>query len=199
MYFKRLCTGFILASITMIASADNSIWAKSYKEQAQGQLQQAVNTLQPMIKKNNEFALMRYAYLEYLQGRYNESISIYENVIDLNPASIDAKLAITLPLMAQLRWRQVKHYSLEVLKLSHWNYSAHVKLMIAEEGMRNWKTLEKHAAQLAKTYPTDSTALVYLARANAWQGEIKQANSVYKEVLIRVPGHIEASNYLKNN
>ena len=100
--------------------------------------------------------------------------------------------------MAQQRWRQVKSYSLQVLHLSHWNYTAHVRLMIAEEAMRNWSALDKHAAQLSRAYPSDATVFVYLARANAWQGDVAAAKAAYKKVLVRVPGHIEASDYMKN-
>jgi cytochrome c-type biogenesis protein CcmH/NrfG len=37
---------------------------------------------------------------------------------------------------------------------------------------------------------------VYLARGEAWQGNVKKAQAAYAQVLERVPAHVEAGNYL---
>ncbi len=190
---------FVSAMMTATTYAGASVWEKSYQLALAGKYEQAASVIETMADSGNEFAVLRYAYLLYLQGENADSISYYSKAIDLNPDSIDAKLGITLPLIAQKRWRQVKSYSLQVLRMSHWNYTAHVRLMIAEEGLRKWDSLAEHAAQLAKAYPSDATALVYLARAQAWQGDVAAAKAAYRKVLVRVPGHIEASAYLKNN
>ncbi len=176
--------------------AGDSVWKKSQQLEAKSKYQQAASVIESKAASNNEYAVLRYAYLKYLQGEYNDSIRSYKKAIELNSASIDARLGITLPLMAQQRWRQVKSYMLHVLQLSRWNYTAHVRLMLAEEGMRKWTTLEQHAEQLAKVYPGDATVLVYLARANVWQGDDAAAKAAYAKVLIRLPGHIEANNYI---
>jgi cytochrome c-type biogenesis protein CcmH/NrfG len=68
--------------------------------------------------------------------------------------------------------------------------------MISEEGEKKWDTLAKHAKQVTQRYPSDATALVYLARANAWMKNDSEASRAYKKVLERIPGHIEATQYL---
>jgi hypothetical protein len=40
---------------------------------------------------------------------------------------------------------------------------------------------------------------VYWARAEAALKRTRKAKEVYAQVLERVPGHIEATNYLRNN
>jgi len=190
---------FVSAIMTATAYAGASVWEKSYQLALAGKYEQAASVIETIADSGNEFAVLRYAYLLYLQGENADSISYYSKAIELNPDSIDAKLGITLPLIAQKRWRQVKSYSMQVLHMSHWNYTAHVRLMLAEEGLRKWGSLAEHAAQLAKAYPSDATALVYLARAHAWQGDVAAAKAAYRKVLVRVPGHLEASAYLKNN
>ncbi len=189
----------ILFFVASSCYAGSSVWQKSYQLALAGKYEQAASAIETIADSGNEYAVLRYAYLMYLQGEYADSISYYSKAIELNPDSIDAKLGITLPLIAQKRWRQVKSYSLQVLRMSHWNYTAHLRLMIAEEGLRKWDSLAEHAAQLAKAYPSDATALVYLARAHAWQGDVAAAKVAYRKVMVRVPGHIEASAYLKNN
>ena len=189
---------FSLFLVSLNTLAGESVWAMSYQLQAKGNFKGAAKLLMPQAQKNNEYALLRVAYLNYMQRDYESSIKYYSKAIKLTPKSIDAKLGITLPLMAQQRWRQVKHYTLQVLKQSHWNYIAHLRLMIAEEGMSKWESLSSHAQKLSEVYPTDATALVYLARAYAWQNNISAAKSTYKKVLMRIPNHIEATKYLKN-
>jgi len=199
MFNKRNILTLILLFVASGCYAGSSAWEKSYQLAAAGKYEQAASVIEVMADSGNEYAVLRYAYLMYLQGENADSISYYSKAIELNPESLDAKLGVILPLIAQKRWRQVKSYSLQALRMSHWNYTAHVRLMIAEEGLRKWDALAEHAAQLANTYPSDATALVYLARAKAWQGDVAAAKAAYQKVLVRVPGHIEASAYMKKN
>ena len=67
---------------------------------------------------------------------------------------------------------------------------------MAEEGQRQWQTLREHSDQLHERYPSDATILVYRARAHYWLGNIKGARENYLQVLQRVPGHIEAEQFL---
>ena len=100
--------------------------------------------------------------------------------------------------MAQGRWKEASRYLKQVIGQSPYHYLAHVRLMICEEGLRQWEILEKHSQSMAAYYPSDATILVYLARAYAWQDKETQAQATYKRVLQRFPNHIEANNFLKN-
>ncbi len=196
---KSIILFFSLILLSLNCTAGNTAWKKSYQLEAQGKFKDAASQLIPLVQKNNEYALLRTAYLYYMQRDYGSSIEYYSQAIKLAPKSIDAKLGITLPLMAQQRWRQVKFYTLQVLKQSHWNYTAHLRLMMAEEAMGKWKTLESHAKQLSEVYPGDATSLVYLARAYAWQNNTAAASSTYTKVLQRIPAHIEAKSFLNKH
>jgi hypothetical protein len=85
-----------------------------------------------------------------------------------------------------------------VLSESQWNYTAHVRIMIGEEALSRWEDLAKHAAEVSARYPTDATILVYWARAEAALKHTRKARELYAQVLERVPGHIEASTYIRN-
>jgi tetratricopeptide (TPR) repeat protein len=173
-------------------------WAESYRLEALTQYDSAATALAPIIKANprHEFAILRQGWLNYLRGAHNESIRDYQKALDINPASLDARLGLMLPLIAQQRWREVASHANKVLAVAPWNYYAHVRLMISEEGERKWDTLAKHAAKVSQHYPSDATVLVYLARANVWMQKDKEARRAYERVLERVPNHIEALQYL---
>lgn len=192
---------FLIFSCPAWAAADNiqNQWASSYALEANGQYEQAAALMMPEMDhgKAGEFALLRYGWLNYLQGNYNDAIRAYRRALERNTRSVDARLGITLPLLAQKRWREASRYLNQVLAQSPLHYTAHIRLMICEEGQRKWETLAKHAQNISAYYPTDATPLVYLARAYAWQGKRNQTAETYARVLIRYPANVEASRFLK--
>jgi len=198
---KRLTLLFL----TLLVSGHGNVmaskfWAESYRHEAMGEYANAAKDIEPLLrhKPDHEFALTRHAWLNYLQGKNNAAIEDYKNVAKLNPKSLDAMLGITLPLLAQKRWREAASYATKVLAIAPWNYFAHVRLMICEEGQEQWKTLAFHANAVSKRFPTDTTILVYQARANSHLGNIPTARTLFKKVLERIPNHVEAKQFLNN-
>ncbi len=195
--FQMIVT-FIIVVGNSISWAAVDPWAESYRLEALSQYDNAAKVMGSIIKNNpkNNFAVSRRGWLNYLRGAHNESVRDYQNALDINPKSLDARLGILLPLLAQQRWREVSSNANKALKIAPWNYYAHVRLMISEEGEKKWDTLAKHAGNVSQRYPSDATVLVYLARANDWMKKDKEARRAYERVLERVPGHIEAAQYL---
>jgi tetratricopeptide (TPR) repeat protein len=182
-----------------LALANAEVWTESYRLESLTRYEQAAEVLAPILKKEpkNEFIFLRLGWLDYLRGSHNGAIDNYKQALSVNDKSLDARLGLILPLLAQQRWKEAAKFAQEVLQTAPWNYYAHVRLMIAEEGMRQWQTLAKHADEVYLRYPSDATILVYLARANRWLGKVNEAKSAYQKVLQRIPGHIEALQYLE--
>ncbi len=192
---------YILAALFLLSplcNAKDSVWKQSQQFEEKGDYEKAAAVIKPWIVSNDEYALLRYAHLKYMQGEYNESIKYYKKAIELNTKSLDAKLGITLPYIAQQRWRQVKIYTRQVLVRSDWNYSAHERLMLAEKNTKKWHTLNRHAGELTTIYPSDAATLAYFAYAKAKQGDVSVASEAYKKVLMREPDNVEAGDYLDN-
>jgi len=116
---------------------------------------------------DREFALLRYGWLLYLGGNYTDSIQAYQRSLKLNTRSIDARLGVMLPLIALGYWEKVKLTATQVLGGAPKNYLAHVRLMIAEEGLKQWDVLSIHSAKVSTYYPGDIFILQYYARAEA--------------------------------
>lgn len=196
---KKIILMIFTTFITNTANAANSdFWSKSYKYEAEGKYLEAAAVIEKNLNRSSdkEFALIRYAWLSYLLGNYDDSIANYQKAIAINQESIDAKLGITLPLLAKQSYSKTKRYAKQVLEVSPWNYTAHMKIMLCEQAQKRWATLKNHAANLSKHYPTDTTVLVFLARAYAKLDEADSAVDIYKKVLIRYPDHYEALNYI---
>jgi len=176
-------------------------WEISHKLEQKADYAGATQAIQGVLKNNfqHEYAQTRSGWLSYLQKDYSTSVSHYKTAIEINPKSLDAKLGITLPLMAQGRWREAANYSKEVLIVSPHHYYAEIRLMACEEALLQWDALLEHAQRVSRIYPTDATVLIYLARAASVSGNNNKAIDTYKDVLERLPGNLEAIRFLASN
>ncbi len=196
-----MAAAMLLSSSVVYAKEVKSDWMDSYTLEASGQYEKAAAVLVPYLGsgERSEFATLRYAWLNYLQGNFNDAASAYKKAMAQNARSLEAKLGVALPLMAQQRWREATRYLKQVLAQAPMNYTAHVRLMACEEGLRQWHELEMHAETVASYYPSDATVLVYLARAYAWQHRPLLAKSTYNKVLMRMPAHVEALQFVQSH
>ncbi|MDP2810271.1 MAG: hypothetical protein Q8O34_08990 [Rhodocyclaceae bacterium] len=190
---QKLLLTVVLSCLPLLARAD--VWSESYRLEALSRYADAAAQIENQVR-NNEYAQIRHAWLLYLQGRFEDAIAGYKRAQAMNPRSIDASLGVTLPLMAQWRWQEAAEVARAVLSKAPGHYTATVRLLVAEEAMKQWRPMAEDAAQLAARYPTDATAWVYVARAEAWQNNVDRAREAYARVLQIVPGHIEATRYL---
>lgn len=201
MEFCRFRKRLLFLLLIFAATASANEWADSYLLEGQGQYSRAIQAINPILKENpdHEFALLRTAWLRYLNRDYNASIRDYRRALEVNRDSLDAQLGLTLPLLAQARWREAAEAARKVLSVAPWNYYAHLRLLVAEEGEGRWDTLATHANEVAKRFPADATILVYLARAEARRGNTDAAVAAYRAVMERYPEHAEATAVIAAN
>jgi tetratricopeptide (TPR) repeat protein len=184
--------------ITTQAVAQEAAWQSSYQLEAAGKYTEALAAIDTVAANgpDAELKILRRGWLYYLPGRFDESIREYRLAIDRNAKSVDARLGITLPLLAAKRWREAEQSAQAALALAPNNYTAMLRLVIALEAQKDWNIMAKVAANMVASYPTDASAYVYLARANAWLGKRDEAHAAYESALSRYPGHLEAKAYL---
>lgn len=200
----RQISGWLFAALLVQVSsaigqtAAGNAWSNSYALEASGRYGEAAQAVEPLLREGttHELALMRRAWLNYLQGRHTEALRDYNQVLFVNSSSLEARLGLTLPLLAQKRWNEAASEARKVIAVSAWDYTAHLRLLLAEEGERRWDDMARHAAQLVARYPSDATFHLYLARAEAWRGNVTAARAAYAKVLERAPGNSEASQYV---
>jgi tetratricopeptide (TPR) repeat protein len=184
----------LLALLAATQALGQSPWAMSYQLEAEGDYAGAAEALESIFETepDHEFAILRRGWLEYLGEAYNDSIRDYRRALEINPDSLEAALGMVLPLLAQRRWREAAATTEQVLLVAPWNYYAHIRLMVAEEGLLRWQALADHATAASARFPSDATILVYLARAEIALGNRDAAETAYRKVLERFPEHEEA-------
>jgi len=198
---KALYKSILILNMIFVSSnaaSTDDAWMRSYTLEAAGKYTAAAESIEKFLKETppNEFAELRSGWLYYLSGNYSRSITHYKTAIKINKKSIDAMLGMSLPLMAQARWREAALQINSVINISRFNYIAHTRLMSCEENLKQWDKLQKHAEEIIQYYPSDATILVYLARAYSHNSNNINAKKTYQQVLLRYPGHLEAINFL---
>lgn len=193
-----LVTVMTISMFVPSAYAQDGGWQSSYQLEATGKYAEAMAVIDSISVNGSdaELKVLRRGWLLYLSGRFDESIREYRLAVDRNSKSIDARLGLTLPLLAAKRWREAEQGAKAALDLAPGNYTALVRMAVAQEAQRDWPAMMKTSVNLVSSYPTDATAYVYLARANAWLGRNEDAATAYSAVLARYPGHLEAKAYL---
>lgn len=200
MKFNTLLAAAVTALLVAASPAHSqaSVWQNSYQLEAAGKYSEAMAVLDAVAANSRaaELKLIRRGWLFYLLGSHNDAIREYRLALERNSQSMDARLGVTLPLMAQKRWKEAEQSARYALELAPNHYTALLRLTMAQEGQRDWAGMAKSAQSLAALYPTDATACVYLARSQAWLNHRDEALAAYEAVLVRYPGHLEAKAYI---
>ena len=175
--------------------ADDGAWQESYRLEALYQYEAALAALNS-VGSDNELALLRRGWLAYLQGAHSKSIDYYNKALSKNAKSLDARLGVMLPLMAQQRWREAALNANKALEVAPWNYHAHLRLMITEQALKQWSELAEHASAVTERYPSETDPWIFLARASRKLGNEKIAAQAYRKALELVPDNFEARQYI---
>jgi tetratricopeptide (TPR) repeat protein len=100
------------------------VWKASYTAEAAGQYQAALGALTelPGPQRESYLASFRRGWLLYRLNQHAESVAAYKLAAMAEPASIEARLGLLLPLMALTRWNDVAALAEDVLRRDPENY-----------------------------------------------------------------------------
>jgi tetratricopeptide (TPR) repeat protein len=194
---SALSSLLLAAFVPCFANAQTEAFSTSYKFEARKQYSAAAKPLMPLAEAGNEFASMRVAWLAYLEGKHEVAERAYRELIERKPNIIEARLGLMLPLMALGRWDEAMAQGQMVLTQSTWDYIAHTRLLACEEALGQWERVEQHAQTLSEAFPSDTTALLYLARARHKRSDEAAAKEAYLQVLQRAPNNPEANTFIR--
>lgn len=135
---------------------------------------------------------LRRGWLLYLLGRYDESIVAYRQAIAAEPEAIEARLGLTLPLLAQRQWRAVEGECRAALAVAPGNYLAQSRLAYALYSSGRYQEAEQAYAALVELYPADVDMRSGLGWAQLKQGKTQAARESFEAVLHIAPDHASA-------
>jgi tetratricopeptide (TPR) repeat protein len=157
----------------------------SYLLEQQGSYTEAVNCLAALPK--SYLVSYRLGWLYYLQTDYAASSVHYREAMKISPASIEAKLGYTLPLLAQRRYDEVEKVARQVLKLDGNHYLGSMRLAYALRMQHEYAQADAVLTRLLRFYPTDVGLLVEHGLVLQARQQPHAARQVFETVLTLDP------------
>ncbi|ACO03642.1 MAG TPA: tetratricopeptide repeat protein [Persephonella sp.] len=172
---------------------------RSYQYEKVGDFENAVKSIMIVYKEYPEgyTVNLRLGWLYYLNKNYANSIYHYEKALKVIPSSVEAKLGYTLPLLAQGKYTDVEKICYQILNTDFYNYYGNLRLSFVLRMQKKYDMAVKVINKMLSLYPTDINFLTELALVRFYQGDKKQAEYLFKDILILDPENVTAKEYLK--
>ncbi|HQP63184.1 MAG TPA: tetratricopeptide repeat protein, partial [Candidatus Cloacimonas sp.] len=173
-----LVAGFLLgqgkASITDSYNAET---ARNYTRALQ--IMEDLNTSDP----NDEFYILRIAWLQYLLGRYNDSLKNYQKSNNIFP-SLDAQTGILNCQLALGLWNDAHNQAEQILKKFSQNIVVLSKAAYATYMLQNYRATADYYQRIINISPWDMEARGYLVNNLYLAKDIENARKHY-QILIK--------------
>jgi tetratricopeptide (TPR) repeat protein len=177
------------------ASAAGQAWSRSRAAEEAGHLEAALAALDelPQPQRSGYAALFRRGWLHYRLAHHDQALIAYKAASLLNPDSIEARLAMLLPLMAQERWAEVAVIAEQVLRRDPDDYLALSRLAFAKFSSQHYPEAEAVYRRVVELYPSDIEMRAGLGWAVLRMGKQPEAAALFREVLDMSPEHESAT------
>ncbi len=164
-------------------------YQKSYFYERIGDYKDAIRVLMPVYQSYplGYTVNLRLGWLYYLWGKYENSIFHYRRAVSVLPTSAEAKLGLSLPLMAQERWKDVEVLMYQIIATDYYNYYANLRLCTALDKQGKYYLEMVIAKKMLTLYPTSVPFLVALGRAYYNLKDYKSALETFKNALVLDP------------
>ncbi len=191
---------FLFSKIFALSLEDiKNAYYKSYKYEVAGDYKDAIRSLMIIYNNypNGYTVNLRLGWLYYLNKNYSNSIFHYKKAIKVVPYSVEAKLGLTLPLLAQGKYSSVEKLCYQILNQDFYNYYGNLKLVYVLRKQKKYDLAEKVINKMLYLYPTDTNFLLELGILKFEKREFNNAKRILNDVLILDPENLKAKHYLK--
>ncbi len=188
-----------LAAVDLSPEEIQKAYWDSYNYEKMQNYEDAIKALMPVYEAypNGYTVNLRLGWLYYLQGHYANALHHYERAMKVLPASIEAKLGYTLPLLKQQKYREVEQMCYQILKVDFYNYYGNLRLVYVLRLLGDLQSAENVALKMLSLYPTDVAFLTEYGLIKQAQGELQEAKRIFTDVLTLDPQNITAKTQLK--
>jgi tetratricopeptide (TPR) repeat protein len=143
----------------------------------------------PLYKYAAQFRL---GWLYYCTANYANSRNAYQNALKVQPASLEARVAYLLPVLAQGSYEEAETIAKQITDTDRFNYFANVRLAYALRMQRKFSPAEKVDLQMLQYYPSDVTIMTELGLAKLGQQQQEPARKIFTEILAVDPDNVTA-------
>jgi tetratricopeptide (TPR) repeat protein len=173
----------------------SQIYQRSYDEEGKGNYKEAILVLMQAERFEEKSYLfhLRLGWLNYLAKQFPDSVNAYQKAVTIKRDSIEAKLGLMLPLIAQGRWPEAEKVGKEILLMDRASYLANSRLAYIYYNMKSFKEAETYYRKVLQSYPGDVEMHAGLAWSLLKQDKKEEAEKVFLEILKIAPNHVTAN------
>lgn len=155
---------------------------------------EAINAILPVLASypKGYTVNLRLGWLYYLHTRYANSMKHYGTAIKTMPSSIEARLGLMLPQLAQQRYSQLEQTAYQILNKDYANYYANLRLIISLREQNKTDLALGIAQKMLAYYPSDINFLEQLGLTYETQGNLIKAQLVFADLIILNPENARA-------
>ncbi|CAK0771662.1 Tetratricopeptide repeat protein [Azospirillaceae bacterium] len=192
-----------ISSVALALTQDEvrQAYYRSYTYERMASYEDAIKALIPVFDAYPEgyTVNLRLGWLYYLRGNYANAIEHYRKAGRLSPLSLEARLGLLNPLIAQDRVQEAIDLSRQILEIDRYNYTANLRMvtLLRRQGKRD--IAERLCLDVLAVYPADVLFLAELGQIKADLNQTSSATAIFNDVLTLDPENIVAKRYLKQN
>lgn len=177
----------------------SAAWQASYSAETAGKLDLALAALDelPGAGRTGYLAQFRRGWLQYLMGKHADSVTAYSSAISQEPAAVEARVGLQLPLMALAKWQELTQIAEDVLQLDPENYLTLQRLALAKFNLQRYPEAEALYRRILLLYPSDLEMRVGLGWTLLRMGKPSEASAVFSQVLDVAGYHASATQGLQ--
>lgn len=187
---------FLLSMLMLSLNANDDklllAFKQSYSLEAKSEYTKAITVLKDVYDENSYEINLRLGWLCYSAGQFAQSMSYYQNAINLKPYSVEAKLGYVLPASAAGNWDQVVVQYKKILEYDAQNSLVNFRLGMIYYGRKDYQTAQKYFERVVNLYPFDYDGNVMLAWSYLQMGKMREARVVFNKALLIRPDDASA-------
>ncbi len=178
------------ATFSMSAQANkvlSNIFKQSYDYEATKNYEAAINTISSVYIETSYEINIRLGWLNYLSGKFKESIKYYQKAIELMPAATEPKWGIIYPYTKLENWIEVEKNYAAVLKIDPQNSTANYNLGLIYYYRKDYISAKKYFDVSLNLFPFNYNNLLMSAWTNYFLGNKNEASILFNKTLLLSP------------
>jgi len=199
-YLKKVILSIFILSVCSIPGlAQQSLsdaFKASYESENAGNLETAIEALEPMYEPESYELNLRLGWLHYQKGEMDESIVLYRRAVNLKPYAIEPKLGLAYPYSAMAMWDDVIKLYERILETDPQNSLVNYRLGLIYYNRAEYERADFYIEKTVNLYPFDYDSLLLFAWNKLMMQRTREAQVLFEKVLLAKPGDESALNGL---
>ena len=171
---------------------------ESYTLEESGDYSNAINVLKKVYQEDAYPVNLRLGWLSYLNGSFIESMAFYNKAIQLKPYAVEPRFGLTYPASSMGNWNQVKEQYFKILEIDPQNSLANYRMGMISYSFENYTEAFQYFEKVVNLYPFDYDGLIMYSWCNFRLGKLREAEVLFKQVLLLSPDDESALEGLKS-